>query len=88
MKCVSRKEGKDILEEIHMGVCGNHASSRMLVSKAFVPRVPVLRQVTACPGLQASHYTTNLAFHLLGDRHDWASSDCSKRVQQSSGVHR
>jgi hypothetical protein len=35
MKCVPRQEGKDILEEIHKGVCGNHTSSRTLVSKAF-----------------------------------------------------
>jgi ribonuclease HI len=35
MKCVPLEEGKDILEEIHKGVCGNHASSRTLVSKAF-----------------------------------------------------
>jgi hypothetical protein len=35
MKCVPRQEGKDILEEIHKGVCGNHASSRTLVSMAF-----------------------------------------------------
>jgi hypothetical protein len=35
MKCVSREEGKDILEEIHKGICDNHASSRTLVSKAF-----------------------------------------------------
>jgi hypothetical protein len=35
MKCVPRQEAKDILEEIHKGVCGNHASSRTLVSKAF-----------------------------------------------------
>jgi hypothetical protein len=35
MKCVPRPEGKDILEEIHKGVCGNHASSRTLLSKAF-----------------------------------------------------
>jgi uncharacterized membrane-anchored protein len=35
MKCVLREEGKDILEEIHKGVCGNHASSHTLVSKAF-----------------------------------------------------
>jgi ribonuclease HI len=34
-KCVPRQEGKDILEEIHKGVCGNHASSHTLVSKAF-----------------------------------------------------
>jgi hypothetical protein len=32
---VPRDEGKGILEEIHKGVCGNHASSRTLVSKAF-----------------------------------------------------
>jgi ribonuclease HI len=35
MKCVPREDGKGILEEIHKGVCGNHASSRTLVSKAF-----------------------------------------------------
>jgi ribonuclease HI len=35
VKCVPREEGKGILEEIHKGVCGNHASSRTLVSKAF-----------------------------------------------------
>jgi hypothetical protein len=31
-----------------------------------VLRVPVLRQATTRSGLQASHYTTNLAFRLLG----------------------
>jgi hypothetical protein len=35
MKCIPREEGKDILEEIHIGICGNHASSPTLVSKAF-----------------------------------------------------
>jgi hypothetical protein len=35
MKCIPREECKDILEEMHKGVCGNHASSRTLVSKAF-----------------------------------------------------
>jgi hypothetical protein len=34
MKCVPREEGKDILEEIHKGVYGSHASSRTLVIKA------------------------------------------------------
>jgi hypothetical protein len=36
MKCVPREEGKDILEEIHKGVCGNHTYSRTLVSKALL----------------------------------------------------
>jgi hypothetical protein len=35
MKCVRQEEGKNISREIHKGVCGNHASSRTLVSKAF-----------------------------------------------------
>ena len=35
MKCVTLEESKDILREIHEGVCGNHAASRTLVSKAY-----------------------------------------------------
>jgi hypothetical protein len=35
MKCVTREDGYDILWEIHEGVCGNHAASRMLVGKAY-----------------------------------------------------
>jgi hypothetical protein len=35
MKCVSTEEGKEILQEIHEGMCGNHAASRTLVDKAF-----------------------------------------------------
>ena len=35
MKCVTLEEGKDILREIHEGVCGNHVASRTLVGKAY-----------------------------------------------------
>jgi ribonuclease HI len=35
IKCVRMKEGKEILQEIHEGVCGNHSASRTLVGKAF-----------------------------------------------------
>ena len=35
MKCVTLEEGKDILREIHEGVCGNHAMSRTLVGKVY-----------------------------------------------------
>ena len=38
MKCVTLEEGKDILREIHEGVCGNHAASRTLVGKAYRSR--------------------------------------------------
>ena len=33
LKCVDEEEAKYILEEIHEGVCGDHASPRSLVSK-------------------------------------------------------
>jgi ribonuclease HI len=35
MKCIEQREGQDLLEKIHKGICGNHASSRTLVGKAF-----------------------------------------------------
>ena len=33
LKCVDKEEAKYILEEIHEGVCGDHADPRSLVSK-------------------------------------------------------
>jgi hypothetical protein len=38
MKCVRTEEGREILQEIHEGACGNLAASRMLVGKAFRSR--------------------------------------------------
>ena len=38
LKYVSFEEGKEILDKIHSGCCGNHAASRTLVSKAFRTR--------------------------------------------------
>ena len=35
LKRVPTNEGKEILDEIHSGCCGNHATSRTLVGKAF-----------------------------------------------------
>jgi hypothetical protein len=35
MKCVSREEGIELLEDIHKGVCGSHSSWRSIVGKAF-----------------------------------------------------
>ena len=35
LKCVDNDEAKYILEEIHGGICGNHAGPRSLVSKAI-----------------------------------------------------
>jgi hypothetical protein len=35
MWCISREEGCELLTEVHGDECGNHASSCMLVGKAF-----------------------------------------------------
>jgi ribonuclease HI len=101
MKCVPRQQGKDILEEIHKGVCGNHASSRTLVSKAFRRAFywptalgdaeELVRRCQGCQyfaSLQASHHTANLALRLLGARHDWATANSARWFQQSTGGHR
>jgi hypothetical protein len=34
-KCVSQEHGLKILEEIHAGTCGNHATLHTLAGKAF-----------------------------------------------------
>jgi hypothetical protein len=36
LKCISREEGKEILDEIHSGCYGNHAASRTLVDQNFL----------------------------------------------------
>jgi hypothetical protein len=35
MRCITSEEGCELLIEVHEGECGNHASSRTLVGKAF-----------------------------------------------------
>jgi hypothetical protein len=35
MKCITPEVGIQLLHEIHSGTCGNHATSRTLVGKAF-----------------------------------------------------
>jgi hypothetical protein len=35
MRCITLEDSCELLIEIHAGKCGNHASSRTLVSKAF-----------------------------------------------------
>lgn len=36
LKCVCREDGKDMLDEIHRGMCGSHTVSRALIGKAFL----------------------------------------------------
>ena len=34
-KCITPEEGRMILNDIHSGTCGHHASSRTIVAKAY-----------------------------------------------------
>jgi hypothetical protein len=38
MKCISREEDIQLLEDIHKGVCGSHSSWRSIVRKVFMHR--------------------------------------------------
>jgi hypothetical protein len=35
MRCIPPEEGYSILQDIHSGICGNHAGARTLVGKAY-----------------------------------------------------
>jgi hypothetical protein len=35
MRCISREEGIQLLEDIHKGVCGSHSLWRSIIEKAF-----------------------------------------------------
>ena len=35
LRCLSKQEGKNLLQEIHSGVCGGHIGARALAAKAF-----------------------------------------------------
>ena len=72
MKCVTLEEGKDILREIHEGVCGNHAASRTLVEKAYKSGFFWLTAVSdaedlvrRCPGRQFFGNQAHIPAHNL-----------------------
>jgi hypothetical protein len=35
MRCIPTQQGKELLLEIHVGICGHHAAPQSLVSKPF-----------------------------------------------------
>ena len=59
LKCISRKQGRELLADIHGGDCGHHSSSHTLVGKAFrsgfywpTPLSDVMELVQACEACQ------------------------------------
>jgi predicted choloylglycine hydrolase len=72
LKCVSREKGKEILDEIHLGCCGNHAASRTLVDKTFRTRFywptalkDVEELVRQCKGCQMFAWQAHVPAHDL-----------------------
>ena len=64
LKCILREEGKQLLEEIHAGMCSSHIATRALVGKAFCEGfywpsavVDAHKVVHTCPNCQKhAHY--------------------------------
>jgi hypothetical protein len=72
LKCASLEKGKEILDEIHSGCCGNHAASITLVGKAFRTRFywpSVLKDVEElirkCKGCQMFARQAHVLAHNL-----------------------
>ena len=72
MKCVTTKEGKDILQEAHEGTCGNHAASHTLFGKVFrsgfycpIALSDVEALVKRCPVCQYFTKQNHLTAHNL-----------------------
>jgi hypothetical protein len=63
MKCVPREEGKDILEEIHKGVCSNHAASHTLVSNVVWTSLAPLPRRVPRPTTRWAPGITRLVIH-------------------------
>src|SRR5438876_4038658 len=47
MRCISEEDGRKLLKKIHSGICGNHATSRTLVGKAFSGGLRLHTQTTS-----------------------------------------
>lgn len=61
MKCISTTDGQDLLEEIHSGICGNHASSKMLVAKPsgkdFTGQPQLTMRLMWCASVKAANFS-------------------------------
>jgi hypothetical protein len=83
LKCITREEGKEILEEIHSGCCGNHAALRTLVGKNLPHRFLLVNNLERCrrtsqtvqrvlnvreASSQTNLHMSHLAVRMLGAR--------------------
>jgi hypothetical protein len=71
-QCVPIPQGRELLRDIHMGVCGHHAAPRTLVGNTFrqgfywpTAVVDASEIVRTCEGCQFYAHKTNLPAHVL-----------------------
>jgi hypothetical protein len=65
LKCISREEGKEILEEIHSGWYNNHVASRTLVGKTFCTSFYWPTALKQCKGCQMFIRQAHVPAHEL-----------------------
>ena len=72
LKCISQDDGIKLLDDIHVGSCGNHAASRTLVGKAFraglywpTTVADVEKLVRHCEGCQFFAKRTHVPAHEI-----------------------
>ena len=70
LKCVDDDEAKYILEEIHEGICGDHAGPRSLISKA-------IRTGYFLPTMQWTHWSSPRSVRSAND--SGMSRDCQQK---------
>jgi hypothetical protein len=86
-QCVTPQEGQEILKDIHAGVCGHHASSRAIATKAiragfyWLTTIEVAKDIVRrCEAvndlhLDHTHQQQNYSrYHYLGPLHNGVST--------------
>jgi len=71
-RCITIEEGRNLLEDLHLGACGHHAAPRTLVGNAFrqgffwsTAIADVIELVRSCHGCQFYAKQTHLPAHTL-----------------------
>jgi transposase InsO family protein len=71
-RCIPMPQGRELLRDIHAGVCGHHAAPRTLVGNAFrqgfywpIAVADANEVVCTCEGCQFYTHKTNLPAHAL-----------------------
>jgi hypothetical protein len=71
-RCITNEEGRNLLDDLHSGACGNHTAPRTLVGNAFrqgfywlTAVSDVVKLVRSCKGCQYYARQTHLLAHAL-----------------------